>query len=63
MLKSVCPAQVLKKLEACGTKAGRPKQPAGIVDCGELPSRRQILKKLQAERAELDSLKKDPLQV
>lgn len=54
---SSCPAVVfgrvtegqglLQKVNAVGTRSGKPKQRVVIVDCGELPSKRQIMLKLQ----------------
>lgn len=38
---------LLQKLNAVGTRSGKPKQRVVIVDCGELPSKRQIMLKLQ----------------
>lgn len=38
---------LLQKLNAVGTRSGKPKQRTVIVDCGELPSKRQIMLKLQ----------------
>lgn len=38
---------LLQKLNAVGTRSGKPKQRVAIADCGELPSKRQILLKLQ----------------
>lgn len=54
---------VVRKMEACGSSSGRTRQPVLISDSGELPSRRQILAKLAAEKEALASLKKDPMQV
>jgi Cyclophilin type peptidyl-prolyl cis-trans isomerase/CLD len=38
---------LLQKVNAVGTRSGKPKQRVVIVDCGELPSKRQIMLKLQ----------------
>ena len=55
--------KVVKALEAVGTQSGKTRKKAMIMDCGELPSKRQILKRLQAEKEELANMKKDPIQV
>ena len=55
--------QIVKKLESLGSSSGKTRQPVVIADCGELPSRRQILTKLAAEKDERTNLKKDPMQV
>ncbi len=54
---------VVKAIEAVGTASGKPRKRVTIVDCGELPSRRMILKRIQAEKEELANLKKDPIAV
>ena len=56
-IRCPCPAVVfgrvtegqglLQKVNAVGTRSGKPKQRVVIVDCGELPSKRQIMLKLQ----------------
>jgi len=51
---------VVKKIEAVGSRSGRPSRQPVIVDCGELPSRRQILAKIRAEQAEEAQLRIDP---
>jgi hypothetical protein len=38
---------LLQKVNAVGTRSGKPKQRVVVVDCGELPSKRQIMLKLQ----------------
>ena len=38
---------LLKKLDALGSRGGKPAQRVTVADCGELPSRRQIMAKLQ----------------
>lgn len=55
--------QIVKAIEAEGQQNGRPKKRVVIVDCGELPSKRMILKKLREEKEQLANLKKDPIQV
>ncbi|KAK9839477.1 hypothetical protein WJX81_004402 [Elliptochloris bilobata] len=55
--------QVVRRMEACGTRSGRPAKSVVIADCGELPSRRQILSRMVAQKEEEANLKKDPLQV
>lgn len=55
--------QVVKAIEAVGTQSGKPRKKVVIADCGELPSKRMILKRLRAEKEELAKLKEDPFQV
>ena len=55
--------QVVKTIEAVGTQSGKPRKKVVIADCGELPSKRMILKRLRAEKEELAKLKEDPFQV
>lgn len=43
---------VVKRIENCGSRSGKPSCRIVIKDCGELPSRRQIMAKLEAEKAE-----------
>lgn len=38
---------LLKKLDALGSRSGKPAQRVSIANCGELPSKRQIMAKLQ----------------
>lgn len=54
--------QVVRRMEACGQRSGRPTKAVVIADCGELPSRRQILARLVERKEEEANLKKDPLQ-
>lgn len=54
---------VVRKMETCGSSSGRTRQAITIADCGELPSRRQILAKLAAEKEALANMKKDPILV
>lgn len=54
--------QVVRRMEACGQRSGRPTKSVVIADCGELPSRRQILARLVERKEEEANLKKDPLQ-
>jgi cyclophilin family peptidyl-prolyl cis-trans isomerase len=59
----LCPAVVfgrvtegqglLQKVNAVGTRSGKPKQRVVIVDCGELPSKRQIMLKLQVRQCSI----------
>jgi cyclophilin family peptidyl-prolyl cis-trans isomerase len=51
---------VVKKIESIGSRSGRPSRQPVIADCGELPSRRQILAKIRAEQAEEAQLRVDP---
>lgn len=55
--------QVVKAIEAVGQQSGRPRKRVVIADCGEMPSKRMILKRRMAEKEELANLKKDPIQV
>jgi len=54
---------VVRSIEAMGSSSGKTRQKVAIGDCGELPSRRQILAKMAAEKEALANMKKDPLQV
>lgn len=54
---------VVRSIEAMGSSSGKTRQRVAIADCGELPSRRQILAKMAAEKEALANMKKDPLQV
>ena len=54
---------VVRKMEACGSSSGRTRQPVVISNCGELPTRRQVLAKLAAEKYALAEMKKDVIQV
>lgn len=54
---------LLKKLDSLGSRSGKPAQRVTIADCGELASKRQIMAKLQAEKAELAALKEGPIEV
>ncbi|KAK9811623.1 hypothetical protein WJX72_007182 [[Myrmecia] bisecta] len=54
---------VVKKMEATGSSSGRTNQRVVIADCGELPSRRQILARMQKEKEDLAKLKQDPIAV
>lgn len=51
---------VVKQVEALGSRSGRTAKRIVIADCGELPSRRQILAKLRAEKAEAAALRQGP---
>ncbi len=54
--------QIVRRMEACGTRSGKPTKAVTIADSGELPSRRQILSRLVAAKEEETNLRKDPLQ-
>ena len=54
---------MVRSIEAMGSSSGKTRQRVVIGDCGELPSRRQILAKMAAEKEALANMKKDPLQV
>jgi pre-mRNA-splicing factor SYF2 len=47
---------VVQAIEAIGSRSGRPSAQVRISECGELQSRRQLLKKLQTQREEEKSL-------
>eukprot|EP00887_Chlorella_sp_A99_P006252 scaffold3.g6252.t1 len=51
---------VVKRIEQLGSRSGRTSQRCAIADCGELPSRRQILARLRAEKAEAAAARQDP---
>ncbi|KAI3435791.1 hypothetical protein D9Q98_001849 [Chlorella vulgaris] len=52
---------VVRRMEALGSRNGRTSQKIYIADCGELPSKRQIMAKILKEREEAASLKQDPV--
>ena len=54
---------MVRSIEAMGSSSGKTRQRVAIAGCGELPSRRQILAKMAAEKEALANMKKDPLQV
>ena len=54
---------MVRSIEAMGSSSGKTRQHVAIANCGELPSRRQILAKMAAEKEALANMKKDPLQV
>ena len=54
---------MVRSIEAMGSSSGKTRQRIVIADCGELPSRRQILAKMAAEKEALANMKKDPIQV
>ncbi|PSC68358.1 peptidyl-prolyl cis-trans isomerase CYP19-3 [Micractinium conductrix] len=51
---------VVRRMEALGSRTGRTAQKIYIADCGELPSRRQIMAKILKEREEAAAAKRDP---
>lgn len=55
--------QLLKKLDSLGSRSGKPAQRVTVADCGELASKRQIMAKLQADKAELAALKENPSEI
>ena len=54
---------VVKRIENCGSRSGKPSCRIVIKACGELPSRRQILSKLQSEKEEEMKSRIDPTSV
>jgi hypothetical protein len=48
---------VVKRMEMCGTRSGKPSRKVVIIDCGELPSRMQALIKLKKEKDEAAACK------
>ena len=54
---------VVKAMESAGCATGKPSRRVTIVECGELPSRRQIMARLEARRAEETELAKEPIVV
>eukprot|EP00879_Flechtneria_rotunda_P020196 GHRR01021237.1.p1 GENE.GHRR01021237.1~~GHRR01021237.1.p1 ORF type:complete len:460 (+),score=131.15 GHRR01021237.1:104-1381(+) len=52
---------VVKKMEAMGSSNGKPRQHITISDCGQLPSRLEMLIRLRDEKAEAAKLQQDPL--
>ncbi|KAK2077917.1 hypothetical protein QBZ16_003785 [Prototheca wickerhamii] len=51
---------VLRKIEGLGSRSGKVSRRVVVAECGELPSRRQLLAKIRAEKAELAALKAEP---
>ena len=51
---------VLRKIEGLGSRSGKVSRRVVVAECGELPSRRQLLAKIRAEKAELAVLKAEP---
>ena len=51
---------VARQIESVGSRSGKPSRRVIIAECGELASRRQILGKIQAEKAEEAELRRDP---
>ncbi|KAL4429581.1 hypothetical protein ABPG77_008630 [Micractinium sp. CCAP 211/92] len=52
---------VVRRMEGLGSRSGRTAQKIFIADCGELPSRRQIMAKILREREEAAAMKQDPV--
>lgn len=53
----------VRKMESLGSRSGRPSRRVVITDCGELPSRGQIMAKVRAEKEENAMLAKDIVHV
>ena len=53
----------VRKMEVLGSRSGRPSRRVVITDCGELPSRGQIMAKVRAEKEENAMLAKDIVHV
>lgn len=51
---------VVRRIENCGSRSGKPTSNVVIRDCAELASRRQILSKMESEKAEEIELRQDP---
>jgi cyclophilin family peptidyl-prolyl cis-trans isomerase len=51
---------VVKRIENCGSRSGKPSGKIVIKNCGELASKRQILSKIEAEKEEERKLRIDP---
>mmetsp|Transcript_20064 Transcript_20064/g.34528 ORF Transcript_20064/g.34528 Transcript_20064/m.34528 type:complete len:500 (+) Transcript_20064:207-1706(+) len=54
---------VLKRVEVCGSRTGKPSKKVCITDCGQLSSRAEMLRKVMEEKDELAALRVNPLQV
>lgn len=48
---------LLRKLDALGSRSGKPAQCVTVSDCGELASKRQIMAKLQAHTLDTVTLR------
>lgn len=54
---------VVKRIEVCGARSGKPTKKVQITDCGQLPGRMEMLLRLKQEKEEMAKLRADPLQV
>ncbi|KAG2448566.1 hypothetical protein HYH02_006457 [Chlamydomonas schloesseri] len=50
----------VKRMEVVGQRSGKPSRRVLITDCGQLPSKLQMMMKLKAEKEEAAKLKADP---
>ncbi|KAG2444869.1 hypothetical protein HXX76_001607 [Chlamydomonas incerta] len=50
----------VKRMEVVGQRSGKPSRRVIITDCGQLPSKLQMMLKLKAEKEEAAKLKSDP---
>ncbi|PNW88621.1 hypothetical protein CHLRE_01g037400v5 [Chlamydomonas reinhardtii] len=50
----------VKRMEVVGQRSGKPSRKVIITDCGQLPSKLQMMLKLKAEKEEAAKLKSDP---
>mmetsp|Transcript_29203 Transcript_29203/g.64548 ORF Transcript_29203/g.64548 Transcript_29203/m.64548 type:complete len:498 (-) Transcript_29203:188-1681(-) len=52
---------IVKRMEVVGSRNGKTSRRVIVADCGQLPSKMQMLLKLKAEKEELAKLKADPI--
>lgn len=52
---------VVKKMEAVGQRSGKPLRKVVISNCGQMPSKLEVLKRVQQEKLEIANRKKDPM--
>ncbi|GLC37960.1 hypothetical protein PLESTB_001498000 [Pleodorina starrii] len=53
----------VKRMEVVGQRSGKPSRRVMITDCGQLPSKLQMMLKLKAEKEEAAKLRSDPNEV
>jgi len=53
---------VVKRIEVCGTRSGKPNKRVQITESGQLPGRTELLLRMRQEKEEMEALRRDPLQ-
>ncbi|KAL6762226.1 cyclophilin-like domain-containing protein [Haematococcus lacustris] len=54
---------VVKRIEVCGSRGGKPNKKVQVMDCGQLPGRLEVLKRIQLEKEEAAANRANPLQL